>query len=217
MSLHKTRGIVLRYIKYRETSIITHIFTEEFGVQTYVVNGVRNKKAKLKIALFQPPALLDLVVYHRAGAEINRLSEVKSAYPYHSIPFDVRKSTICLFVTEILNKVVKEESQVENTFEFVFHSLLTLDNLSGDFENFHLQFLLKLTRYLGFDAPASRELMAINPELSNLATSAFGTTFLLNSSRRWELLQHIIQYYKSHIDSFGEIQSDKIIREVFHG
>ena len=216
MSLHKTRGIVLRYIKYRETSIITHIFTEEFGLQAYVVNGIRNKKAKLKIALFQPPALLDLVVYHRPGADINRLSEVKNAYPYHSIPFDVKKSTICLFITEVLNKVVKEESQVESTFEFVFHSLLTLDNLVTNYENFHLQFLLKLTRYMGFDALASREFMVLHPELSTLATSSFGSTLLLSNAKRWELLQQVIQYFKSHVDTLGEIRSDKIIRDVFH-
>src|SRR6187401_2133657 len=95
--LHKTRGIVFRFTKYGETSIIVNIFTELFGMQSYIVNGVRTKSAKNKIALYQPLTLLDLVVYHRDNAHILRIKELKCLCHYQSMPTDVRKSTIAMF------------------------------------------------------------------------------------------------------------------------
>ena len=82
--LQKTRGIALSFIKYRDTSIIAKIFTEEFGMQSYIVNGVRSKSAKTKIALFQPLTLLELVVYHNKKKEIHRISEIKCFRNFHS-------------------------------------------------------------------------------------------------------------------------------------
>jgi DNA repair protein RecO (recombination protein O) len=81
--LHKTKGIVLHYIKYSETSIIVKIYTETFGIQSYIVNGVRSKNNKNKIALFQPLTLLDMVVYHKANAtSLNRIAEVRCSEPF---------------------------------------------------------------------------------------------------------------------------------------
>ena len=89
--LHKTRGIVFRFTKYGETSIIVNIFTELFGLQSYIVNGVRSASAKNKIALYQPLTLLDLVVYHRENVNILRIKEVKCLHAYQTI--QDRKST----------------------------------------------------------------------------------------------------------------------------
>src|SRR3954470_20778545 len=105
--LYKTRGVVFRFTKYGETSIIVSIFTELFGLQSYIVNGVRSKSAKNKIALFQPLTILDLVVYHRENANILRIKEVKCLHNYHAIGGDIKKSTIALFVNEMMNKAVK--------------------------------------------------------------------------------------------------------------
>ena len=85
--LHRTRGIVLSYIKYKETSIIVRIFTEAFGMQSYIVNSVRSAKSRGKMALYQPLSLLDLVVYHKSGKDLQRISETKFSYAYSSIPF----------------------------------------------------------------------------------------------------------------------------------
>ena len=110
--LHKTRGVVFRFTKYGETSIIVTLFTELFGLQSYIVNGVRSKSGKNKIALFQPLTLLDLVVYHREHANLNRIKEVKCLYPFQSIPTDIKKSALAIFIIEVINKTVKEESHV---------------------------------------------------------------------------------------------------------
>src|SRR5882672_9146695 len=127
--LHKTRGIVFRFTKYGDSSIIVTIFTELFGLQTYIVNGVRSKSSKSKIALFQPLTLLDLVVYHRENANILRIKEVRCLYPYQTIHLDIRKSTIALFLSEILNRAVKDQSHAEEIGEFIINSLTALDQL----------------------------------------------------------------------------------------
>ena len=136
--LFKTRGIVFRFTKYGDSSIIVTIFTELFGLQTYIVNGVRSKAAKGKIALFQPLTLLDLVVYYKENANIKRIKEVRCQHQYQTVQTDIRKSSIGIFMNEVLNKSVKEENQAQELFNFLFDSLVSLDGLKNDFENFHL-------------------------------------------------------------------------------
>src|SRR5690349_14850910 len=150
--IFKTRGIVFRFTKFKETSIIVTIFTEAFGLQSYIVNAVRSKSAKNKIALYQPLTLLNLVVYHREHANIERIKEISCLYPYRSLTSDVKKSTLAIFLNELLNKTVKDESHIAEVFEFICNSLISLDTIPTRYENFHLIFMLKLSRYLGFGA-----------------------------------------------------------------
>ena len=157
--LHKTRGVVFRFTKYGESSIIVNIFTEMFGLQSYIVNGVRSRTAKSRIALYQPLTLLELIVYHRENANINRIKEVKCLYPYQSLYLDMRKSAVALFINEIINKTVKEESHADEMCGFMIKSFVTLDQLDSQIENFHLRFLLKLSRLLGFGAYNTNEIL----------------------------------------------------------
>src|SRR6478609_3522629 len=108
--LHKTRGIVLGHIKYGDSSIISKVYTEAFGLQTYIVNGVRSKSSKNKIALFQPLTLLDMVVYHKENRDINRISEMKCNMVFHSIPFEQKKISMVIFLSELLGKTLKEQN-----------------------------------------------------------------------------------------------------------
>jgi DNA repair protein RecO (recombination protein O) len=94
--LHKTKGIVIGFIKYGDTSIIAKVYTELYGMQTYIVNGVRSKSSKNKIALFQPLTILDMVVYHKENRDIHRLSEVKCHVIFHSIPFNQKKISMAI-------------------------------------------------------------------------------------------------------------------------
>jgi len=223
--LYKTRGVALSFIKYRETSIIARIFTELFGMQSYVVNSIRTKNAKTKIALFQPLTLLDLVVYHNKKKEINRISELKSIHSFQSIPFNVRKSSIALFLTEFLNLALREEEENEKFFEFILDSIIAFDDLPGDFENFHLQFLLQLSRYMGI-IPGSGKSMLEEVGHSKVFDDAFSekVDFLLRSdydqplkiakSTRHEILKAILAYYRFHFDNIKEIKSVQVLREV---
>ena len=228
--LHKTRGIVLNFIKYRETSIITRIYTEDFGLQSYIVNSVRggSKKSRSKISFFQPMTLLDLVVYYRKNVDLNRISDIRCTEPYQELPYHVVKASIALFLTEVLNKSLKEEEGEPELFSFLQSSLLVFDQLPRGYENFHLQFLLKLSRYLGF-APESAESFfeevyalvgkpSVSEEekraLNSLLENSYAQHTKLSQATRRMLLDDLLKFYRLHVASFGELKSLPILREV---
>ena len=219
--LHKTRGIVFRFTKYGETSIIVNIFTELFGLQSYIVNGVRSKSSKNKIALYQPLTLLEMVVYHRENANINRIKEVKCFYPYQTIPVDIKKSALAIFINEVLNKTVKEESHAQELCTFLMESLQALDRMTEKAENFHLMFLLKLSRLLGFGAYNLIEVLgprASDQEterlLDQLIHAEYHTFIPLTNTQRRAILELLLKFYADHIDTFGEMRSVQVLRDV---
>ncbi len=224
--LYKTRGVALSYIKYRETSIIAKIYTEVFGIQSYIVNGVRSKNGKIKIALFQPLTLLDLVVYYNKKKEINRISEIKNGFVFHSIPFSIKKTTIALFITELLSQTLKEEEENEQLYNFLNESIIAFDMMTGNYENFHLRFMLYLARYLGIKPETAQIILhetghskSYNEEftekLENILNSDYGQPAKLNKADRNEFLTLLIHYYQMHFDSIKEIKSLQVLKEVF--
>lgn len=222
--LHKTRGIVFRFTKYGDSSIIVTIFTELFGLQTYMVNGVRSKSAKGKIALFQPLTLLDLIVYFKENANIKRIKEVRCLHQYHTLQTDIRKSSIAMFINEVLNKTVREETHAQELFDFLFDSLIFLDDQKNDFENFHLIFLVKLSRFLGFGVHDVREVLVgrvVDDKeeqlLAKLIAAEYNTNVLITNSQRRTLLEIFLRFYTAHIDSLGEMRSVQVLREVMGG
>lgn len=219
--LHKTRGIVFRFTKYGDTSIIVTIFTELFGIQTYIVNGVRSKSARGKIALYQPLTLLDLVVYYKENANIKRIKEVKCLHQYQSFSTDIRKSSIAMFVGEMLNKTVKDESHAQEIFEFLYHALVLLDHQESALENFHLIFLIKLSRFLGFGAHQAEEIIGVRmldveeeEILKRLITADFIEPLSMTNTQRRNLLEAILRFYSMHIESLGEIKSIQVLKEI---
>lgn len=221
--IHKTRGIVFRYSKFRETSIIVSIFTELFGLRSYIVNGVRssNKSLGNKIALYQPLTLLDLVVYHREQANINRIKEVKCLYPYRTIATDVRKSTLCMFLNEVMNKSIREESHAQEVFDFIYDAFVTLDESDTGIENFHIIFLIKLSRFLGFGPQNASEMsgslrMDVETErkLGEFLHCDFDFATQLSLKARREILDCVLKFYAEHIDTFGEVKSLQILRDI---
>lgn len=222
----KTKGIALGKIKYGETSIIVRIFTEQFGMQAYLVNGIRSKKGKFKIALFQPLTLLDLVVYHKESSGIQRMSEVKCSYPYSSIEGNMKRSAIFIFLTEILEKTLRECSNPEEIYEFLQDSLIHFDNQRDGDNTFHLKFLIEFSGLLGFRPQSLRDFENhisgdkdyFNNEVRNFLKAIIENRdqkipHSTNSTRR-NCLNLIINYYKSHIDNLKEVKSMSILREV---
>jgi DNA repair protein RecO (recombination protein O) len=147
--LHSTKGIVFHSLKYSETSIIVKIYTELFGLQSYLIRGVRKSKSKVKPALFQPLTLLDLEVNHREHASLQSMREVRVALPYQTIPYDIRKSSIALFINELVYKVIREEEANPDLFEFLWHTCLSLDKAEDHIADFHIRFAIELMHYLG--------------------------------------------------------------------
>jgi DNA repair protein RecO (recombination protein O) len=150
--LHKTKGIVLRTVKYGETSIIVSIFTEMFGIQSYLVNGVRasTKKASGKANLFQPAAILDMIVYHNELGNLQRLKEFRWGYLYQHIFSDIKKNAVALFMVELLTKCLKQPEANADLFDFTEDAFLHLDESSEMVTaNFPLFFALHLAVFFG--------------------------------------------------------------------
>ena len=153
MQLHKTKGIVLKTVKYGETSLIATLYTELFGVQSYLVNGVRtsSRKGPGKANLFQPAAILDLVVYHNDLKNLQRIRELKWATVYRNIFFDVLKNAVALFMIEVLQKCLKQPEPNPDLFAFIEDSFIHLDTSEGRvLANFPMFFILHLTGFFGF-------------------------------------------------------------------
>lgn len=221
--LHKTRGIVFRFTKYGESSIIVTLFTELFGIQTYLINGIRSKSAKGKIALFQPLTLLDLVVYYKETATIKRIKEVKCLHQYQTLGADMRKSSIAIFISEILNKTVKDETHAQEIFEFLVNALILLDHQETAVENFHLIFLIKLSRFLGFGAHQSDEILGARmldakeeAILSDLLKADFTEEVVMTNAQRRNLLEALLRFYALHLENLGEIKSIQVLRDVMN-
>ena len=236
----KTRGIFLHHINYSETSIIARIYTEKFGQQSYIVNGVRGKKSAMKINFFQPFFLLDMEVYYRPGRDLQRLKDARIAVPFEQIPFNIHKSSQAIFLSEVLLKCLKEEEPNRELFDFLFHAICLLDMKQKGDANFHLVFLFHLTRYLGvfprlpqiiqsrfFDLvsasfsasePLHNQFMDSETTLKfkELFQSDLGKIEMLSYSNRQRtvLLAHLLEYYKIHLDLVGEIKSLAVLKEV---
>lgn len=148
--LFKTRGIVLKSVKYGETSLIVTIYTELFGLQSYLVNGVRTATGRSsgKANLFQPTALLDLVVYHQDGRSLNRIKEFQWGHLYEHIFQDVTKNAVALFIVELLTHSLKQPEENHPLFQFTEDCLLHLDQATpGITANLSLFFALHLTHF----------------------------------------------------------------------
>ncbi len=152
MNVHKTKGIVLRTVKYGETSVIVSIYTELFGLQSYLVNGVRttSKKGSGKANLFQPSAILDLIVYHNDLKNLQRIKEFKWGYLYQHIFSDVVKNSVGLFMVELLQKTIKQPETNSDLFHFIEDAFMHLDMSEQTVvANFPLFFSLHLANLFG--------------------------------------------------------------------
>ena len=147
--LHTTKGIVFHTTRFSETSLVVKIYTQLFGLQSYLVKGVHSPRSRFKPGLFQPLTLLDLVVYHKERITLQSVKEVHLAHPYISLPFDIRKSTQALFLNELIYKAVREEEPNPDLFEFFWSSFTTLDQTEEPVAFFHIHFALQLMHHLG--------------------------------------------------------------------
>ncbi len=149
---HKTNGIVLRTVKYGETSLVVTMYTELFGVQTYMLNAVRTaKRSGNKAAMLQPAAILEMEVYHNDQKNMQRIKEYNWAFLYQNILSDVVKNSIALYMVELLYKTLKQPESNSNLFYFCEDALMQLDAAEKNVAaNFALFFSLHLADFFGF-------------------------------------------------------------------
>jgi DNA repair protein RecO (recombination protein O) len=240
----KTKGIVLRSVKYGETSLVVSVYTELYGLQSYLVNGVRTapKRGGAKATFFQSSSLLDLVVYHNEFSSLQRIREFKWAVLYQHLLSDVVKNAVASFMIELLTKCVKEPEGNPDLFYFLEDSLLHLDKASGPVTaNFPLFFALHLPYFFGFrisdEYTADQHYLDLlegvfvptqpghnqylqdrEAEITSYILKAQQPTDLedlhLNQELRRRLLTAYEQYYVLHLPEFGALKSLPVLREM---
>jgi len=244
--LHKTKGIVLRTVKYGETSLIVTILTDLFGIQSYLINGVRasTKKGSGKANLFQPTAILDLIVYHNDLRNLQRMKEFRWAHLYQNIFSDIKKNAVSLFMVELLAKCLKQPEANEDLFSFVEDAFLHLDE-SGETitANFPLFFALHLAVFFGFqiddqyseknsfldlregtfvnERPSHPHFLedkqaAVTSELLKVRHPGELRDIKLHHDFRRNLLHAFETYYALHIQDFGTMKTLPVLREILN-
>jgi DNA repair protein RecO (recombination protein O) len=244
--LHKTKGIVLRVTKYGETSLIALIYTEQFGIQSYLIQGVRNggvKKA-YQANYFQPGALLDLVVYHHEQKTLQRIKEYKWYYVYCSLMQDVIKNSILLYIIEVATKTIKQPETNPDLFAFMEECIIWLDKCdTSEAANFPIYFNLHFSSFFGF------QMMNDSNEKNNVLDLVNGkflseiahhsqcykgdvipllkelirvmhpdelTEISLNRTKRQEMLDLLEKYYSIHLPEFGKLKTLPIIKQLMN-
>ena len=244
MNLHKTNGIVLRTLKYGETSVIVSIYTEVFGVQSYLINGVRtsSKKGPGKANLFQPAAILDLVVYYNELKNLHRIKEFKWSYLYQHLFFNVMKNSVALFMIELLQKCLKQPEPNADLYHFMEEALIHLDKSEeAAVGNYPLFFALQLTTFFGFrindgysdknpfldlqeglfvhEQPVHQYFLDgqysyITSQLLKVMQPYELSQIRLNQHIRRILLQAYQTFYALHIQDFGTMKSLPVLQIV---
>lgn len=235
--LVKTKAIVISSLKYQEKSLIVKCLTQSDGLKSYFVpNAFSVKKSNQKIAYFQPLSILEIEASHKNKGTLEHFKEIKLAHAYQTISNDIIKSSIALFLSEIIHHSIHEEEKNENLFDFLESALLWLDT-HDEMANFHLILMLEITKFLGFypDASDSDHLFFDSKEgvfspfqgtncLSEHETFLFkkliGLKFDSNQkvfagTERQMLLKILLHYYTVHLDGFKKPKSLDVLKEVF--
>lgn len=238
--LIKTRGIIFRSIKYSETSVISDIFTEEKGLRSFIISGVRTKKAKVSASVLQVMTLVDMVAYFRDDKDLHRIKEIKADRVYASLPFDIVKGAVGLFMAELARKTIRESEQNQALFNFLYDTYVLLDETANPVNNFHLSFMIELSGFLGFMPEGifgngsvyfdleegvfvenvPQHLHYLDKDQSALLNLFLKTNMQeshnINTSRssRKALLNNLLLFYKLHIENFQNINAHLILEEV---
>lgn len=241
MKTYKGRGIVLHTLKYGDTSMVAYLLTDVGGRRSYMVQGVRSRSGRgSKLALFQPMFPVEFEGLESPRQQMDRFNEVRAGFVLQSLPFDVRKSTMALFMAEVLYRLVRESEPNRPLFDFVWGSAEALDAMDEGVPNFHLWFLANLSRFLGFcpgnDYSAGdwfdiREGLYTKTRPQHVSFMTQECTRILrdmmecdvrclaeiglNRTQRVEFLNAVLVYFGYHLDAISAVQSVRILREVF--
>ena len=239
--IEKTRGIVLNQIKYTDSGIVARLYTREFGRISFMVKGMRNRKAGKHNILFQPLFILDLEVYYKASREMQTIKEFSVSFTPYDIYSDIHKSSVAIFLGEVLTSVLNEESPNEELFGFVEKSVRYFENSRAGYANFHLAFLAGLSSYLGFEPGQKNHHEDIffdmkngnfvplppvhgqysNPEISAILARIFASSYEnvrnipLTGIQRNEVLDDLLNYFYLHLPGLTRIKSLDVLKDVF--
>lgn len=238
----KTAAVVLHCLKYNDTSHIVNAYTESVGRASYIIKVSRARNASVRPSLFYPLALLDLEAEGRNVSQLRRITEARLLHPLHSLPLDPCKSAIALFLGEFLHHALREEGANRPLFTYLVHSIRILDACEGSaVANFHLVFLMRLSRFLGLYPNLDDYLTGdcfdllnacfcrrpplhghyLRPEeaamLPCLMRMDYSTMHLFSFNRyqRVRCLEVLNDFYRLHIPQFPQLRSLEVLQELF--
>ncbi len=240
--LTKCKAIVIKCIDYSETSVILKCFTDVYGMQSYLINGVRKNKGSIRPSQLQPLTLLELEAYHQQNKNLQRIKELKCAPLLHEVHFNMVKSAIGMFMAEVIYRSVKEENQTDNNlFDYLYNTIQILDMEQEKVANFPVFFLVNLCRYLGFYPKVNSNgtaTMGFNfkdgifepyddksPFQFDLVTGKLLLELIkcnyqqqkempIQAAQRKQLTNGLITYYNQHLSGFSNMRSHEILAEV---
>ena len=241
--MFKTSAIILRTVKYGETSLVVSAFTELFGLQTYMVNGVRTaKKTGLKASLYQPASVVEMEVYHNERNSMHRIKEINRIHVFKNILTDVVKNSVAIFLMELLYKLLKQPEQNSDLFYFCEDSFLQLDEATPHVTaNLPLFFALHISHFFGFkiDDNYNKDYLFLDLQEGNFVNerphhphfmegenASFTAELLrimlpvelddikMNHLKRRELLAKYMEYYSLHMHDFGTMKTLLVMQEV---
>ncbi|GAB5400942.1 MAG: DNA repair protein RecO [Aureisphaera sp.] len=235
-----TQALVFSSVKYAEADLIVTCFTEEFGLKSYLLRGImKSKKGKLRASLFQPLTQLHLEAVHKDKGTLERIREAKVSVPYKTLHTQVVKSSVVLFLAEMLKNCIQEEEANPELFHYISTSLQWLD-AHDSIANFHILFLLNLTAYLGFYPDTSEEahpyfnMLEGNFEKEPLGDYSetgetvdtlkrfFGINFddlggtKTTKKQRFETLNLLLRYYQLHLQGYKKPKSLLVLNQLFN-
>jgi DNA repair protein RecO (recombination protein O) len=239
--IEKTKGIVLHQIKYTDSGIIAHLYTKDFGRVSLLIKGMRKKKSGKHNIMFQPLSIIEIEMYHKPSREVQVLKEFSVTYSPYNIHTDIRKSSVAMFLGEVLSAILREESPHAELFDYIEQSIVYFDMSKENFANFHISFISGLSSYLGFEpsVPDSSEdvffdmkegsFVPVPPvhgfyadeTISGILSKFFRSSYesaneiKLTGKQRNDVLDSLITFYSLHLPGLKKINSLEILREVF--
>lgn len=240
--LTKTAAIVLRAVRYGDNSIILTVYTREQGLQSLISGGFHSRKGIIKPAMVQVLSMLDIVYYEKGKGSLRRLKEASMHHHFQSLHFDAIKSSLAMFLAEVLQHVLQEGEPDPALFDFMDDSFSQLDEAEEKLTYFHLLFLYRLTHFFGFypqspqnefpyfdllngnytlDRPPhfhflEKEETGEWKELAIATLKNKDTSINMPKKSRDRLLKTLLEYYRVHIKDFGELQSLNVLRELLN-
>lgn len=237
--LTTTKAIVINHVKFKDKSVVAKLYTNKYGLQSYIIHGVRGKKSKA--ALLQPLSLVEISFNYKENKTLFSAKELKYAESFSSIPFNIYKSTMAFYIADLLYVSIKEEEANKDMFEFIYNAILWLDINEHNYHNFHLYFTVQLTKYLGFKPQSitnnntrfffdlqegvfsnqlplhnfyvDQPLSGLIYELNNKPINEIGN-LKINVTLKRNLLNTLLDYYSIHIGNFKALKSKEVLQEI---
>ena len=238
--LVKTKAILIHHVRYSDNSLIAHFYTQEYGRLSVMVKGISSKKGGARFTYFQPLNIFNMELYHYENRELHNLREMSLAFIPKTTPGDIYRTTVALFISEVLYNIIREEDAHRMLYDFIESSVITLDGMTTGISNFHLWFLVAFMAYVGI-GPSSTDLKESYFDMLTgqfTAQQPMHADFLephsagilnlllqmpaeevaclhLSGEERTELLARILKYYNLHLTGIRQIRSLQVLNDIF--